>query len=60
MSVTAGNSIYLTHQEACAYLKCVDRTLARYVAQGLITAYYTPTGRKRYLLEDVERLVGDK
>lgn len=58
--MTAGNTTYLTHQEACTYLKCSDRTLYRYVQQGLITAYYTPTGRKRYVLDDVERLVGGK
>lgn len=58
MTITAGNSVYLTHQEACAYLKCVERTLVRYVDRGLITVYRTPTGRKRYRLEDVERLVG--
>src|SRR5437773_2388585 len=49
---------WLSLQEAKAYLNVSRATLDRWQAKGLLTPHYTPGGHRRYLEEDLRRLMG--
>jgi len=51
---------YLTPCEAAQYLKISPRTLWRWQARGHITPYRLPNGFRRFRLDDVERLIGER
>lgn len=48
---------YLTPGEAAKRLNVSTRTLWRYQAEGRITPRRLPSGHRRFLVEDVDRLL---
>lgn len=50
----------VTPSEAASILRVSPRTLWRWQARGHITPYRLPNGFRRFSLEDVERLVGER
>ena len=60
MSYLSENDYLITPSQAAAMLGVTPRTLWRWQARGHITPYRLPNGFRRFSLEDVERLVGDR
>lgn len=49
---------YLTPAEAAKRLNVSARTLWRYQSAGKVTPLVLPTGHRRFLVEDIDRLLG--
>lgn len=51
---------FLTTGQAAARLDVSDETVRRWAANGLIEAIVLPSGRRRFRVEDIERLLEPK
>jgi len=60
MSYLSENDYLITPSQAAAMLGVTPRTLWRWQAGGRITPQRLPNGFRRFRLDDVERLVGDR
>lgn len=49
--------VYLTRVEAAELVRCHPRSLDRWVREGHVNVYRTPGGHKRFLVEDLERML---
>lgn len=54
---TSDGRDYLTPGEAAKRLSVSTRTLWRYQAEGRITPKRLPSGHRRFLVEDIDRLL---
>lgn len=60
MSYLSENDYLITPSQAASILGVTPRTLWRWQAVGRITPHRLPNGFRRFRMEDVERLVGER